>query len=330
MLPDVTRQTVFATPRHLAMPVLCPDNNSRVLAQQDRTIALMPSDASPFLRHLKNCNTATLPGGRAPLALGGTPSGWLTPELFARMEKAGFGTPTKGFDIPNPADLEALGETLAQEGFYKSHHELFDVYPDMDRPIVGRIDRGALPLFGFVATGVHMNGLVRKADGLYLWTGRRAANKRLDPSKLDHLVAGGMPAGHTPREALIKEAAEEASIPADLAEQAVQSGRLVYALDRPEGLRRDILYCYDLYLPESFEPKAADGEVESFALLPLAEAYRIVRDTDEFKFNVNLVLIDLFLRTGLIDPTSAEGMTLRTGLDKGLSPASPGRSSVSG
>ncbi|MFT8731218.1 MAG: NUDIX domain-containing protein [Acetobacter fabarum] len=290
----------------------------------------MPSHANPFLRHLTDCNTATLPGGRAPLALGGTPSGWLAPELFTRMEQAGFGTPDKGFNIPHPKGLEALGEELAREGFYKSHHELFDVYPDMDQPVVGRIDRGALPLFGFVATGVHMNGLVRKADGLHLWTGRRAANKRLDPSKLDHLVAGGMPAGHTPREALIKEAAEEASIPGPLAEQAVQAGRLVYALNRPEGLRRDILYCYDLYLPESFEPTAADGEVESFALTPLSEAYRIVRDTDEFKFNVNLVLIDLFLRTGLIDPTSPQGMELRTGLDKGLSPASPGRSVTSG
>ncbi len=330
MPPDVARQAVFATPYCLAMPVLCHDNNTRVMAQQNRTIALMPSNANPFLRHLTNCNTATLPGKRAPLSLGGTPSGWLTPELFARMEQAGFGTAEKGFNIPHPAGLEALGEALNKEGFYKSHHELFDVCADMGQPVVGRIDRGALPLFGFVATGVHMNGLVRKSDGLYLWTGRRAANKRLDPSKLDHLVAGGMPAGHTPREALIKEAAEEASIPEELAEQAVQAGRLVYALNRPEGLRRDILYCYDLYLPESFEPKAADGEVESFALLPLAEAYRIVRDTDEFKFNVNLVLIDLFLRTGLIDPGSEEGITLRTGLDKGLSPASPGHSSVSG
>ena len=288
----------------------------------------MPSDASPFLRHLTDCNTASPKGTRAPLSLGGTPSGWLAPGLFTRMEAAGFGTRDTGFDIPHPTELEALGETLAKEGFYKSHHELFDVCPDMDQPVVGRIDRGALPLFGFVATGVHMNGLVRKADGLYLWTGRRAANKRLDPSKLDHLVAGGMPAGHTPREALVKEAAEEASIHAHLAEQAVQAGRLVYALDRPEGLRRDILYCYDLYLPESFEPTAADGEVESFALLPLSEAYRIVRDTDAFKFNVNLVLIDLFLRTGLIDPCSTQGMALRTGLDRGLSPVSPGQSLV--
>ena len=40
----------------------------------------------------------------------------------------------------------------------------------------------------------------------------------------------------------------------------------------------------------------------------------MVRDTDAFKFNVNLVLIDLFLRTGMIDATSPEGQRLRRGL----------------
>jgi thiamine pyrophosphokinase len=35
-----------------------------------------------------------------------------------------------------------------------------------------------------------------------------------------------------------------------------------------------------------------------------------VRDTDDFKFNVNLVLIDLFIRLGLI--ADAEASTLRT------------------
>ena len=42
---------------------------------------------------------------------------------------------------------------------------------------------------------------------------------------------------------------------------------------------------------------------------------RRVRETDDFKFNVNLVLIDLFLRAGLIDPASADGRALRTALD---------------
>jgi len=39
-----------------------------------------------------------------------------------------------------------------------------------------------------------------------------------------------------------------------------------------------------------------------------------VRNTDDFKFNVNLVLIDLFLRQGLI--AGPEAVMLRAGLDR--------------
>ncbi|MFC7552750.1 hypothetical protein ACFQU7_11505 [Pseudoroseomonas wenyumeiae] len=39
-----------------------------------------------------------------------------------------------------------------------------------------------------------------------------------------------------------------------------------------------------------------------------------MRDTDTVKFNVNLVLIDLFLREGLIDPAGQEGHELAMAL----------------
>jgi hypothetical protein len=78
---------------------------------------------------------------------------------------------------------------------------------------------------------------------------------------------------------------------------------------RAEGLRRDLLHCYDLDLPEDFAPSATDGEVASFELWPIGRVLQTVRDTDDFKFNVNLVLIDLFLRRGLI--ADAEAAPLR-------------------
>jgi hypothetical protein len=99
---------------------------------------------------------------------------------------------------------------------------------------------------------------------------------------------------------LIKEAAEEAAIPAELAARAVHRSEISYALDRAEGLRRDVLQCYDLELPADFVPQAADGEVESFALWPIERVFAEVRDTDNFKFNVNLVLIDLFVRLRIL------------------------------
>ena len=181
--------------------------------------------------------------------------------------------------------------------------------------MLARLDRGALPSFGVLAMGVHLNGLVRRTDGLHVWVARRAANKLLDPSKLDHIVAGGVPAGLSPAETLVKEAEEEAAIPASLANQAVQVATITYAMERPEGLRRDLLYCYDLELPEDFSPHAAVGEVEAFELWPIAHVMRTVRDTDAFKFNVNLVLIDLFLRQSLI--AGPESEELRAGLRDG-------------
>ena len=50
---------------------------------------------------------------------------------------------------------------------------------------------------------------------------------------------------------------------------------------------------------------------------PVERVLEAVRDTSDVKFNVNLVLIDLFLREGLVDPRSEEGKRLRAGLDPG-------------
>ena len=164
-------------------------------------------------------------------------------------------------------------------------------------------------MLGIVAAGVHLNGLVWRANALNLWVARRAADKRLDPGKLDHLVAGGISAGLGPAETLLKEAEEEAGLPAAFASTAVFRSTIHYTMERPEGLRRDLLYCYDLVMPDDFTPRPMDGEVAAFELWPIDQVVAAVRDTDRFKFNVNLVLIDLFLRLGLVqDPTLAAAL----------------------
>ena len=139
-------------------------------------------------------------------------------------------------------------------------------------------------------------------------------------------MAGGVPAGLTPRETLLKEAEEEAAIPPAWPSRRGSSRRIGYAMERPEGLRRDLLHCYDLDLPESFEPRPVDGEVARFELWPLARALEAVRDTDQFKFNVNLVLIDLFLRLGLV--AGSEALALRVALDGGRASAGVDQPSV--
>lgn len=217
--------------------------------------------------------------------------------------------------LDDPATLPDLARALSDRGLYRWRSEAFDVRATPDSPPLAQIDRGAIPSFGLLSVGVHVNGLVRRPDGLYLWTGRRAADKALDPNKLDHLTAGGVPAGLTPDQTLVKEAGEEAAIPPALAHQARLVGRIAYTMERPEGLRRDCLLCYDLAVPDGFTPHPTDGEVAVFELWPIRRVLETVRDTDDFKFNVNLVLIDLFLREGLI--TGDPAVSLRAALEDG-------------
>ena len=254
-----------------------------------------------YLRHVRACNNAVLPGERLAFRIGAARVGLVKPDFAARL--AAFpeiDTAADGLALTDAAALPAIARRLSEAGCYRWRSEAFDIRAEPDGPVLAQLDRGALPSFGVMAVGVHVNGLVRRGDGLHVWIARRAADKLLDPSKLDHIVAGGVSAGLTPAETLVKEAAEEAAIPATLARRAVEVATIAYAMERPEGLRRDLLHCYDLELPEDFRPDAADGEVAAFELWPIDRVMRTVRDTDDFKFNVNLVLIDLFRRQGLI------------------------------
>lgn len=266
-----------------------------------------------FLRHLHACNNANLPGERLPFRIGTSRVGWVTPAIARALgEMPAVDCAPDGVMIADGSDLPDVVDGLASRGLLRLRNEQFDVRATFDGPVLGRIDRGALPKFGIQAVGVHVNGLVDRPDGLHLWVARRASDKLLDPGKLDHVVAGGVPAGLDPWQTLVKEAAEEAAIPPELARSARQVGRIAYAMVRSEGLRRDLLHCYDLMLPATFEPIPADGEVEAFELWPMHRAVDAVRRTDAFKFNVNLVLIDLFIRLGLVGRPEAEA--LRAGL----------------
>lgn len=267
-----------------------------------------------FLRHLRACNNTELPGGRLVFRLAGAPVGFVEPAAAGPLAALGARRDGNEVVLDDPAALPALARRLADAGAFRWRGEAFDVRARPDGPALARADRGALPFLGIKAVGAHLNGLVRRADGLHLWVARRAADKALDPGKLDHVAAGGVPAGLTPARTLAKEAEEEASIPPALSRGAHEGTVIAYAMRRPEGLRRDRIHCFDLDLPEDFVPVAADGEVAGFELWPIGRVAEAVRDTDDFKFNVNLVLIDLFLRERLIDPDGAEGRRLRAGL----------------
>lgn len=116
-----------------------------------------------------------------------------------------------------------------------------------------------------------------------------------------------------------KEAAEEAGIPPHLAKQAVAAGAVSYTASYAyksgtKGLKQDVLFVFDLLLPEDFVPTAVDGEVDKFELLPVDEVMELVSNTDQYKDNCNLVLIDFFIRHGLLDPGAPGYLQLISGL----------------
>lgn len=119
-----------------------------------------------------------------------------------------------------------------------------------------------------------------------------------------------------------KEAAEEAGIPAHLASKAAAVGAVSYTSSYTyksgtKGLKQDVLFVFDLELPEDFVPQVVDGEVEKFELMEVGEVMDIVSKTDRYKDNCNLVLIDFFMRHGLLDPGAPGYLDLLAGVRLG-------------
>ncbi len=266
-----------------------------------------------YLDHIRACNRHDL-AKYQPLLIGGTRYGWVGADVRAGLLDLGIGFEPAGAGLrlsPALSDFEACsaafsagGEGLAAAGLAPAARgEPYAVTMRWADPPVAVVDRGYVTAFGLPAYGVHVNGWRRRPDGgLALWIGRRARDKSVAPGKLDNMVAGGQPFGLSLMDNLVKEAAEEAGAPEDLARQASPVGAITYLLEDAGGLKPDTLFCYDLETPDDFTPANVDGEMEAFELMRAEDVAELVRTTDAFKFNVNLVVIDFLLRRGVIDP----------------------------
>lgn len=293
-----------------------------------------------FMDHIRACNDHD-PAALIPFVVDGHQVG-LTPRPIAESlcaqasgfvksgfvksgsGKSGFGkegdtlslSPSiVGFEERTAVVNEAMQEFRDSDLMPFWHNELFPVGAHFNAEPLFHIERSGLPLLGLPAYGVHINGFVRRPDGLHMWIGKRAEKDRLFPGLLDQIVAGGHGAGYSLRETVIKESGEEASIPEHLAQRAVPVSTISYTLALWGGLRQDTLFNYDIELPDDFVPRNADGEVDSFRLLRIEDVAEIVRTSFSFKFNCALVIIDFLLRHGILDPDSESEYH---GLVKGL------------
>lgn len=219
--------------------------------------------------------------------------------------------------------------------------------PAADGPLF-QVERAVVPWLGARAFGVHINGYVASASSesssssssaatrrpTALWVARRSKDKPTWPGMLDHLAAGGQPAGMGATANAVKEAWEEAGVPKELCEgggngQAGAAcsglrpvGTVTYRGLSSEGLKPDTLFVYDLELPQGFVPEPQDGEVEAFELWSVERVMEALAEAGgagggggdgasaasekklypAFKPNVAVVIVDFLVRHGFVGP----------------------------
>jgi 8-oxo-dGTP pyrophosphatase MutT (NUDIX family) len=278
-----------------------------------------------FADHIRRCNNYD-PARSVPLLADGRRIGLLLHQNAAALRPFGevFAVESdrvhlvaRGDCAAVSAAVDAVVEALVLENRVpKWRNETFDVAARWGEPPLFRLDRGAVPFFGVRAYGVHLNGYRRLGGGMVLWVGRRAPDKRVAPDKLDNIVAGGIGNGHGVADTLVKECDEEAGLPAALVARAVPTGAVTYRMENDSGIRDDVLFVYDLDVPEAFTPKNSDGEIVHFDLMSATDVIERIRATDDFKFNVNLVILDFAVRHGLIGPDDPEYLDVASGLHR--------------
>ncbi len=219
-----------------------------------------------------------------------------------------------GVDAKSRAVERVVDALCGEYRIPRWRNETFDVAPGWGMPPVFRVDRGAVPFFGTRAYGVHLNGYCRKGAEVFVWVGQRAPDKTVAPNKLDNIVAGGIGNGHGIVDTLVKEGEEEAAIPPDLMAGAIPVSVVSYRMETRLGIRDDVLFAYDLELPADFAPQNRDGEIVHFDLMPLAAVLGRIRTTDDFKFNVNLIILDFAVRNGFLGPDDPDYLEIVTGL----------------
>ncbi len=196
---------------------------------------------------------------------------------------------------------------LRQEGVVSDwRSELYPVAPFYGQQPLLALERSVAPFFGIKTYGTHLNGYYEKDNQIWVWIAQRASHLKFAPNKLDNLAAGGLSLGLSPQENMFKEAIEEAQISTDLLSNMRSVGAVSYLMDTPRGITPDTMFVYDLKLPADFNPTTDGSEVSSFMTFSLSELTTLIDDTDHFKYNSALVIIDFLIRHGGISADHPE------------------------
>jgi isopentenyldiphosphate isomerase len=200
-------------------------------------------------------------------------------------------------------------ERLRDQGTVRGwRDELFPITGSFYDSPAFLMERAAVPLLGAIEYGVHINGITTDVTGeTKIWIARRSATKSKYPGMLDHIVAGGQPAGMSLMDNVVKECKEEAGIPEAVTLAGIRAvGGISYETYQPRSdtVTRAVMFCFDLHLPPDFQPAPVDGEVQEFFLWSIDEIMQsMTKDTkDPIKPNCYAVIIDYLLRNGHVSP----------------------------
>lgn len=153
------------------------------------------------------------------------------------------------------------------------------------------IERAACRPLGITTIAVHLNAW---ADADSMFVARRSAHKAIDPGLWDNLVGGMVPAGETVRDALAREAQEEAGL--DLSAIELQAGSKLHVRRMvPEGYQSEVVRVFDATLPGSVALKNQDGEVAAIERRQAVDVVEAI-ERDEFTLESALVTLDSLLR----------------------------------
>jgi 8-oxo-dGTP pyrophosphatase MutT (NUDIX family) len=243
-----------------------------------------------------------------PLWLGDEPIGAVNPlwrERLASSESALFQDTGDALHCTLQGDYPALSQALHQSAkrwqdagwLHGWRNENFTAFNRQGEALF-ELERAAFRPLGLTSRAVHLNGLVRMADGsVRMWVARRSPDKAVDPNRMDNLMGGGVAAGETPATALVRESWEEAGLSRSLVAH-LEPVSLILA-ERPvqRGLHREWLYAYDVWLPHDVIPDNQDGEAAEHVLLELAEVEALLV-AERFMIDAALVTIDCLVRLG--------------------------------
>ncbi|XP_073326548.1 thiamin pyrophosphokinase 2 [Pagrus major] len=273
------------------------------------------------LQLLRRMNNFYLPGsGRENclrFKIGEAHVGWIPPHVAALLGRYPevFSPPHDGaVSLCHSLDSyekrsEAVGavlQPLRQEGSLPClkgwRDEKYSVMPKFSDPPLMWMERAATCLFGVKRYGVHLNGYTVSSSGeVSMWLARRSLTKQTYPGLLDNVAAGGLAAGASIKQTLVKECQEEACIPAAIAEKACPVNTVSYTYEDEEGVYAESQFVFDLELPLDFKPIVGDNEVQEFYLLPIDKVKDLLA-TEDFKPNCAMVVLDFLIRHSFIEP----------------------------